>query len=263
MHNDNSYGSVLSVDEHKWHDAQKFEKSVWISGNEKNSLLRIVAKFVRAFRKSPKYFFELVRFRDFYAGDDWNLWWKDKFEEYRTLPKHVGKALEVGCGPYTNMRIISQFIKIDEIHCLDPLMDLYLSFRLNWLAVMAKKGKVRTHTGKGEHLNFPDASFDLIVCNNVLDHVQDAEKCLSEIRRVLKPGGYFVFGQDLSDQEDIAKQAKEDRGYVGHPIKLHDKVLDGLLEGAYDSKLYKVLPRSESRNPRHHYGTYLFIGIKK
>lgn len=41
----------------------------------------------------------------------------------------------------------------------------------------------------GEHLPFADERFDLIVCMDVLEHVQDPEKLLSEINRCLKPGG--------------------------------------------------------------------------
>jgi SAM-dependent methyltransferase len=41
----------------------------------------------------------------------------------------------------------------------------------------------------GEHLPFPDGCFDLVACLDVLEHVQDAERVLGEIYRVLKPGG--------------------------------------------------------------------------
>ncbi len=256
-------GSVLAVDQQKWLAAQEFERSCWVKANQNNSRSQILLKFLRALKRSPKNFFELLWYRDFYAGDDWNFWWKKQFDNYRTLPAQIGKALEVGCGPHTNIRLISRLKKINEIYCIDPLMDLYLSFKLNWLAEMAKKGKIFTSVGKGESLEFPDDSFDLVICNNVLDHVQDTSACLSEIHRVLKPGGYFVFGQDLSDEADIAKQRQEDRGFVGHPIKLHDQTLDGLLDGLYEIKMKKVLPRAVSRNPRHHYGTYIFVGIKR
>ncbi|TSA43821.1 class I SAM-dependent methyltransferase [bacterium] len=259
----NSHESVLSVDTQKWLDAQAFERTCWIVDNQKNSWSQVGMKFLRALKNNPRYFLELLAYRDFYGGDDWNFWWKDTFDNYRLLPEHIGKALEVGSGPYTNIRIISKLKKIDEIHCLDPLMDLYLSFKLNWLAEMAKKGKIITHLGKGESLQFPDNSFDLVVCNNVLDHVQDATVCLSEIHRVLKPGGYFVFGQDLSDEEDIARQRQKVRGHIGHPIKLHHEVLNSLLDGLYEIQMKSILSREEGRSPKSHYGTYLFIGIKK
>ena len=41
--------------------------------------------------------------------------------------------------------------------------------------------------------------------NNVLDHVRDADACLERATELLRPGGNFVFGQDLSNEEDIAQ----------------------------------------------------------
>jgi SAM-dependent methyltransferase len=39
---------------------------------------------------------------------------------------------------------------------------------------------------------FPDNSFDVVLCNHVLEHVADDILALREIRRVLRPGGYAV-----------------------------------------------------------------------
>lgn len=41
----------------------------------------------------------------------------------------------------------------------------------------------------GEHLPFPAASFDLVLSNEVLEHVQDDHLSAAEMVRVLKPGG--------------------------------------------------------------------------
>jgi ubiquinone/menaquinone biosynthesis C-methylase UbiE len=38
-------------------------------------------------------------------------------------------------------------------------------------------------------LPFPDGEFDLVVCTETLEHVRDLQLLLSEIRRVLEPGG--------------------------------------------------------------------------
>lgn len=43
--------------------------------------------------------------------------------------------------------------------------------------------------GAGEQLPYPAASFDLVACMDVLEHVTDAPAVLGEIHRVLKPGG--------------------------------------------------------------------------
>jgi SAM-dependent methyltransferase len=42
-------------------------------------------------------------------------------------------------------------------------------------------------------LPFPDASFDLVTCSWVLEHVREPERVFAEIARVLVPGGRFLF----------------------------------------------------------------------
>ena len=42
------------------------------------------------------------------------------------------------------------------------------------------------------NIPFPENSFDIIFCNHVLEHVQDDKKVMSEILRVLKPGGWAI-----------------------------------------------------------------------
>lgn len=43
------------------------------------------------------------------------------------------------------------------------------------------------------NLPLPDAYFDVVIADNVMEHIDDPEKTLTEIARVLKPGGSFFF----------------------------------------------------------------------
>jgi SAM-dependent methyltransferase len=65
------------------------------------------------------------------------------------------------------------------------------------------------------NLPFPDNSYDLILCNHVLEHIPDDTKAMQELYRVLKPGGTGIFQipQDLSrettfEDDSITDQKK-------------------------------------------------------
>lgn len=53
--------------------------------------------------------------------------------------------------------------------------------------------KIEYRVGKGEALPFPDASFDIVACCDVLEHVDDPGVVISEVARTLKPGGVFCY----------------------------------------------------------------------
>lgn len=57
-----------------------------------------------------------------------------------------------------------------------------------------KKGGQTFHfvEGNATHLPFPEKSFDVIIIADVIEHIDDEDKVMKEIRRVLKPQGYFI-----------------------------------------------------------------------
>ena len=38
-----------------------------------------------------------------------------------------------------------------------------------------------------------DNTYDVIFCNHVLEHVEDDHKCMTELFRIMKPGGWVIF----------------------------------------------------------------------
>ncbi|NNL83692.1 MAG: class I SAM-dependent methyltransferase, partial [Winogradskyella sp.] len=69
------------------------------------------------------------------------------------------------------------------------------------------------------NLPFDANSFDVILCNHVLEHIPDDKKALSELFRVLKPGGYGIFQvpQELDRAvtfEDNTITDKKDRAKI-------------------------------------------------
>jgi 2-polyprenyl-3-methyl-5-hydroxy-6-metoxy-1,4-benzoquinol methylase len=51
--------------------------------------------------------------------------------------------------------------------------------------------KINFIHGYGENLLFTDNSFDILICFSVIEHVADVSKVISEMLRVLRPGGFI------------------------------------------------------------------------
>jgi 2-polyprenyl-6-hydroxyphenyl methylase/3-demethylubiquinone-9 3-methyltransferase len=86
---------------------------------------------------------------------------------------------------------------------------------------------IRYDVGVGEALPYDAASFDTVVCVDVLEHVADLPKVLSEITRVLRPGGLFLF--DTINRNPLARLAT---------ITVAEDLLRLLPRGTHDPALY-------------------------
>ncbi|OMP32670.1 class I SAM-dependent methyltransferase [Mangrovimonas sp. DI 80] len=69
------------------------------------------------------------------------------------------------------------------------------------------------------NLPFENDSFDIILCNHVLEHIPDDTKAMQELYRILKPGGFGVFQipQDLNREvtfEDDSITDKKERAKI-------------------------------------------------
>lgn len=60
------------------------------------------------------------------------------------------------------------------------------------VAVARQRGISNVSCMDGAHLDFPDASFDLVVASDVLEHIKDEAQALREWTRVLRPGGQLL-----------------------------------------------------------------------
>jgi SAM-dependent methyltransferase len=103
-------------------------------------------------------------------------------ESVRPIPADA-RVLEVGCG---SMGLIFFFGAKDGIG-VDPLADHYADLFPVWY------GRSRTIAAFGEALPFSDASFDIVLCDNVVDHAEGPRQIVEEIARVLAPGGLLYF----------------------------------------------------------------------
>ena len=80
-----------------------------------------------------------------------------------------------------------------------------------------------------QQLTHAEASFDLVTSTEVFEHVADDRRGFAEIRRVLRPGGAFIFTVPIEDAERTVERAVPSNGNVKHmlPPAYHDDRIRG------------------------------------
>lgn len=115
----------------------------------------------------------------------------NKKEEYDFKEK---KLLEIGAGVGTFL-IISRNIYGVDAYGVEPSSNEFCGFQKVSEALLKENNlpeNIITNS-VAESLPFENGSFDLVYSTNVLEHVKDPKKVLSESIRVLKSGGYLQF----------------------------------------------------------------------
>src|SRR6187549_2014898 len=110
--------------------------------------------------------------------------WTDGTTDFHELCRSFIPAgadiLEIGSGPPNPT---SEFLaSIGRVQGVDVDPDISLNTALE-----------SAHVLTGEAYPFADNTFDACVSNYVVEHVDDPASHLSEIMRVLRPGGVYVF----------------------------------------------------------------------
>jgi 2-polyprenyl-3-methyl-5-hydroxy-6-metoxy-1,4-benzoquinol methylase len=136
-------------------------------------------KVARSEPGSPEFFAEIEAYR---------------FEKLHYLPRLVDfggfagqKLLEVGCGVANDL---SRFAKGGAIVTGVDLAQHSIDLAGQNFEQRGLKGEF--HVMNGEDLEFENDSFDVVYCHTVLHFTPDPDSMLSEIGRVLKPGGTAV-----------------------------------------------------------------------
>ncbi len=125
-------------------------------------------------------------------------------------------------SPWSQKRVLSlarkllAFAELDgkndflEVGCGNGVVSRYLadSYQANVVGIdvdreqveLARKeagdvGGIRFLEADATSLPFVDASFDLVLSFGVLHHIENWQDALKEIKRVLRPGGYFIYAE--------------------------------------------------------------------
>jgi len=103
------------------------------------------------------------------------------------LNNAVGQVLEIGFG--TGLNLPYYPLQVRKITAVDPNVGMH---RLAQQRIRATGIQVDQRVVTSERLPFEDNRFDCVVSTFTLCSIGDVNKALSEVNRVLKPGGHFL-----------------------------------------------------------------------
>ncbi|MCH8994267.1 MAG: class I SAM-dependent methyltransferase [Chloroflexi bacterium] len=98
---------------------------------------------------------------------------------HRYVPLERARMLDIGCGIGAYVRKLQEFS--ERVYGIDIDPARVHQTELNSLTVAVS-----------ERLPFADGTFDVVLLNEVIEHVQDDAETLREACRVLRPGGHVV-----------------------------------------------------------------------
>jgi 2-polyprenyl-6-hydroxyphenyl methylase/3-demethylubiquinone-9 3-methyltransferase len=168
-------------------------------------------------------------------------WWSDDIRWVRTLKNLVpgrlawfdrqidwqGKTvLDLGCAGGFMAEALAQ--RGAQVTGIDPAADAIAAARAH---ARAQDLRIGYDVGVGEALPYDTASFDAVVCVDVLEHVADLNKVLAEVVHVLRPGGLFLF--DTINRNPLARLAT---------ITVAEDLLRLLPRGTHDPAMF-IKPR--------------------
>jgi SAM-dependent methyltransferase len=91
------------------------------------------------------------------------------------------KVLDAGCG---SGRLLDELVVYGDVSGLD--------IEPGNVAEARARGHVDVHEGVVEDLPWPDETFDLVTCLDVVEHTKDDRVTLRELRRVTRSGGHAL-----------------------------------------------------------------------
>jgi SAM-dependent methyltransferase len=129
------------------------------------------------------------------------------------LPQRIN-AMCPRCGALERDRLLKLYFETNTNLFRDRLRVLHFAPE-HWLQKTLKRLPTVDYTSADLYspnamvkmditdIRFADRSFDVVICNHVLEHVPEDRKAMSELCRVLKPGGWAVLQVPIEEERGV------------------------------------------------------------
>ncbi|MBA4383631.1 MAG: hypothetical protein C0410_02745 [Anaerolinea sp.] len=222
---------IIQVSRERWKIAQQFEKIGWME-------------------------------KRVGAQSDRNIQHMGDFDQYACLKGlSFEHAIELGCGPFTNLRLIGQVCRVKTCSLLDPLIESYLKlpnraydtqmlncriietinssnrFLIKGIRmvepyippVLKKKIPISSIFPTSIEEMPTDGKYDLIIIINVIEHCYDINLVFDNILKISSPNTILVFHDKYYDYQQVNQLIQGHYFEAGHPLLVDRKVIDKFL----------------------------------
>lgn len=157
------------------------------------------------------------------------------------------RILEVGSGAHG----IVFYLTAGKRFGIDPLAYYY---QRNFSGVRLDT-TVNTVVAMGETLPIASGLFELVICDNVLNHTMNPESIIKEVQRILTPNGVFFLAVDVNRRsgqllsqlhERFISRWKVLKWFGSHPFYFHHKDISGLISKNHLRPVYTNFTPSPS-----------------
>jgi ubiquinone/menaquinone biosynthesis C-methylase UbiE len=131
---------------------------------------------------------DLAYEQKYHQLEEQHWWFAGRRDAIRKLINHMqvpveANILEIGCsaGPLQQILHTDGYTNLTGIDISE-----------NAIKLAEQRGVPNVSVMDGAKLDFADASFDLVVASDVLEHIEDEELAVREWARVLRPGGCMI-----------------------------------------------------------------------
>jgi ubiquinone/menaquinone biosynthesis C-methylase UbiE len=114
----------------------------------------------------------------------------------------TGDVLEIAIGTALNLEHYPAGVRLTGIDMSAEMLALART------RVAESRRAARLEVGDAEHLAFPDASFDTVVCTFALCGIPDPRRAVAEMARVLRPGGTLLLADHVASTNPLLGAAQ-------------------------------------------------------
>jgi SAM-dependent methyltransferase len=165
------------------------------------------------------------------------------FDGYRAIAgRQFTDVIELGCGPFTDIRWIARKCRIDQVELLDPLLNDYLTHRnrnynrkcvwiappwrsyqkihkrLPWVVRLVGRRLPIRKLWATTIEDFDGSEYDLVILINVLEHCRDIDRIFQRVSQTVRSGGILIFGDRTYDPEELASVGPR-QWDAAHPLR--------------------------------------------